>query len=61
MLDNWENLVVAMSTSTPIRNLKFDDFNNSVRKGDLRHKSIVENQWGEAIALANHGRRIDRG
>ena len=52
---------MAMSTSAPVGTLKFDDVSNSLMNEELRHKSIAENQGGEALALADRGRRIDRG
>ena len=52
---------MAMSTSTPARTLKFDDVSSSLMNEELRRKSIAENQGGEALALADRGRRIDRG
>ena len=61
MPDSWENLIVAMSTSAPVCTLNFDDVSSSLMNEDLRRKSIAENQGGEALALANRGRRIDRG
>ena len=61
MSDNWENLIVAMRTSTTTGTLKFDDVSSSLMNDELRHKSIVENQGGEALALADCGRRMDRG
>jgi len=61
MPDSWENLIVAMSTSTNIGTLKFDDVNSSLMNEELRRKSIAENQGGEALALAHRGRRMDRG
>lgn len=60
MLDNSENLIVAMSTSTTIGTLKFDDVSSNLVNEELRCKSIVENQEGEALALADCGRRMDR-
>ena len=61
MPDSWENLIVAMSTSTTTGTLKFDDVRNSLMNEELRRKSIAENQGGEALALADRGRRMDRG
>jgi len=61
MPENWENLIIAMSTSATTRALKFDDVNSTLMNEELQCKSIVENQGGEAIALADHGRRMDRG
>jgi hypothetical protein len=60
-VDNWENLIVAMSTSHTARTLKFDDVSNNLMNEELRHKSITENQGGEALTLADRGRKIDRG
>ena len=59
MPDSWENLIVAVSTSTTAGTMKFDDVSSSLMNEELRHKSIVENQGGEALALANRGRRMD--
>lgn len=50
-----------MSTATPTWVLKFDDVNNNLMNEKLRHKSIAENQGGEALVVADRGRRIDRG
>ena len=61
MPDIGENLIVAMSTSAPTGTLKFDDVSNNLINEELRHKSIVENQGGEALALADRGRRMDQG
>ena len=61
MPDSWKNLIVAMSTSAPAGTLKFDDVSSSLMNEELRCKSIVENQGGEALALSDLGRRIDRG
>jgi hypothetical protein len=61
MPDSWENLIVAMSTSTTTGTLKFDDVSSSLMNEELRRKSIAENQGGEALALADRGRRMDRG
>lgn len=61
MPNSWENLIVAMSTSTTTGTLKFDDLNISLMNEELRRKSIAENQGGEALALADCGRRMDRG
>ena len=35
MLDSWENLIVAMSTSTTIGTLKFDDVSSSLMNEEL--------------------------
>jgi len=59
MSDSWENLIVAMSTSTTTGSLKFDDVSSSLMNEGLRHKSITENQGGEALALADRGKRMD--
>lgn len=40
LLDCWENLIVAMSTLTPIWTLKFDDISSFLMKEELPHKSI---------------------
>ena len=61
MLDNWENLIIAMSTSTTTGTLKFDDLSSSLMNEELQRKSIAENQGGDALALADRGRRMDRG
>ena len=61
MPNSWENLIVAMSTSTTTGTLKFDDVSSSLMNEELRCKSIVESQGGEALALVDHGKRIDRG
>ena len=60
MPDSWENLIVAMSTSTPAGTLKFDDVSNSLMNEELRRKSTIENQRGEALTLANCGRKSDQ-
>jgi len=44
MPESWENLIVAMSTSTTTRTLKFDDASGSLMNEALRRKSIGENQ-----------------
>ena len=61
MPENSKNLSVCMITSTPVGTLKFDDVSNSLMNEELRHKSIAENQGGEALALADRGRKMDRG
>ena len=61
MSDSWENLVVAMSTLATIGTLKFDDVSNNLMNEELRRKSITEIQGEEALALADCGRRMDRG
>ena len=53
--------IVDMSTSAPAGTLKFDDVSSNLMNEELRRKSIAENQGGEALALADCGRRIDRG
>jgi hypothetical protein len=35
MPDNWENMIVAMSTSAPARTLKFDDVSNNLMNEEL--------------------------
>lgn len=35
MLDNWENLIVTMSTSMLVGTLKFDDVSNCVMNEEL--------------------------
>jgi hypothetical protein len=35
MSDNWENMIVAMSTSAPARTLKFDDVSNNLMNEEL--------------------------
>lgn len=59
MSNSWENLIVAMSTSATTGTLKFDDVSNSLMNEELQRKSIAENQGGEALALADRGRRMD--
>ena len=58
---SWKNLIVVMSTSTTTGTIKFDDVSNNLMNEELRCKSIAENQGGEALALADRGRRMDRG
>ena len=43
MPDSSENLIVAMSTSTTVGTLKFDDVSSSLMNEELRRKSIAEN------------------
>ena len=59
MIENWENSIVAMTTSSPTGTLNFDDVSSSLMNEELRCKSILENQGGEALALADHGKRMD--
>ena len=61
MPDSWENLIVAMSTSAAIGTLNFDDVSSSLMNEELQRKSVAKNQGGEVLALADRGRRIDRG
>ena len=35
MLDNWENLIVSISTSAPAGTLKFDDVSSSLMNEEL--------------------------
>ena len=60
MPDNWENLIVSISTSAPTGTLKFDDVSSSLMNEELRQKSVTENQAGEALTIADCGRKIDR-
>ena len=58
--DSWENLIVAINTSTSKGTLKFDNVNSSLMNEELQRKSISENQVGEALALSDRGRKIER-
>ena len=39
--DNWENMIVPISTSTPARTLKFDDVSRSLMNEELRQKLVT--------------------
>jgi len=58
---SWENLIAAISTSASARTLNFDDVSSSLMNEVQHHKSIAEDQGGENLVLANHGRKIERG
>ena len=60
MPDSWENLIVSISTSAPAGTLKFDDVSSNLMNEELRRKSVTENQGGEALTIADRGRKIDR-
>jgi hypothetical protein len=54
-------MIVAMSTSTPIGTLKFDDvISSNLMNEVLQCKSIIQNQGGESLTLVDHERKIDR-
>ena len=59
MPNSWENLIVAINTSTPAGTLNFDNDSSSLMSKELQHKSISENQGGEALALSDGGRKIE--
>ena len=59
MPDSWKKLIAAMSTSATTGTLKFDDVGSSLMNEELRCKSIVENQGGDALALVDHGKRMN--
>lgn len=59
MIYNRDNLIITMGISALVGTLKFDDVSNSVINEELQSKSIVKNQGGEALALDNHGRKIE--
>ena len=61
MPDSWDNLMVAISTSAPAGTLKFDDVSSSLMNEELRWKSMIENHGGEALSIADRGRKMDRG
>ena len=60
MPDNWENLIVAISTSAPTGTLKFDDVSSNLMNEELRRKQVKENQGGEALTIVDRGRKIDK-
>ena len=53
MPNSWENLIVAISPSTPAGTLNFDNVSSNLMNEELRRKSILENQGGEALALVD--------
>ena len=59
MLDSWDNLIVVISTLAPAGTLNFDNDSSSLMNEELQHKSISENQGGEALALSDGGRKIE--
>lgn len=59
MPDSWENLIVASNTSAPAGTLNFDNVSSSLMNEELQRKSISKNQGGEALALSDHGRKIE--
>ena len=58
MPDSWENSIVDFSTLAPVVTLKFDNVSSSLMNEEMWHKSISENQGGEALALSDHVRKI---
>ena len=43
MIENWENSIVAMTTSSPTGTLNFDDVSSSLMNEELQHKLVTEN------------------
>ena len=43
MIENWENSIVAMTTSSPTGTLNFDDVSISLMNEELQHKLVTEN------------------
>ena len=43
MIENWENSIVAMTTSSPIGTLNFDDVSSNLMNENLGHKLVTKN------------------